>query len=86
MYLSFNQIRQNHVFAKTLKQERYLVNGKYVIISSAKISSYGDTAILNLDLTVRDELSREDFKLLKEKIQQHFNKKLHIRADINYIL
>lgn len=86
LYLSFNQIRQNHAFAKTLKQERYLVNGKYVIISSAQISSYGDTAILNLDLTVRDELSRADFQLLKEKIQQHFNKKLHIRADINYIL
>ena len=86
LYLSFNQIRQNHLFAKTLSQERYMVNDKYIIISSAKISSYGDTTILNLDLTVRDELTRADFQILKEKIQMHFSKKLHIRADINYIL
>ena len=86
LYLSFNQIRENHLFANTLRQERYLVNDKYVIISSAKISSYGDTAILNLELTVRDKLTREDFEILKKKIQAHFNKKLHIRADINYIL
>ena len=86
LYLSFNQIRENHLFAKTLSQERYLVNNKYVIISGAKISSYGDTTILDLDLTSRAQLTREDFQLLKEKIQTHFNRKLHIRADINYIL
>ena len=86
LYLSFNQIRQNHLFSKTLKQERYLVNGKYIIISGARISSIGDHIVLNLDLTVRDKLSREDFELLKEKIQTHFKKKLYISADMNYIL
>ena len=86
LYLSFNQIRQNHLFSKALKQERYLVNGKYIIISGARISSIGDVIVLDLDLTVRDELSREDFKLLKEIIQAHFRKKVFIRADIDYIL
>ena len=86
LYLSFSQIRQNHLFSNALKQERYLVNGKYVIISNAKINSHGKVIVLNLDLTLRDKLTREDFQLLKNKIQTHFSKQLYIRANIKYIL
>jgi len=86
LFLSYDRIVDKLVFEKKLQTERFLVNGKYIIIKKASISRRGDKDIIFMDIAARENLTRKDLNLLKRKIQIHYDRSLVIRANIIYIL
>ena len=68
------------------QKERFLVNGKYIIVSKAEILRRGDRDIILMDIMARERLSRDDLDDFKQKVQTNFSRKLVIRANIIYIL
>ena len=85
LYLSFSRIVEDRVFEHSLRQERFLVNEKYLIIIRASIIWRGDNRIVLMDVLAREPLTREDLNAFKKKIQTNFNKKLIIRLKTFYI-
>ena len=86
LYLSYDRIVSKIVFEKKLQTERFLVNGKYIIIKKANVSRRGEKDIVLMDIAAREHLTRKDLNLLKRKIQIHFDRDLVIRTSIIYIL
>jgi uncharacterized hydrophobic protein (TIGR00271 family) len=86
LYLSYDNMIDNYKTSKMLTQHRFLVNDKYIIVTKASIIIYGDTKILNLNLLVRESLSRADLEKLKIDIHRLFQEKLFIKTKIEYIL
>jgi hypothetical protein len=86
LYLSYDRIVTKIVFEKTLQTERFLVNGKYIIVKNANISRRGEKDIVLMDIAAREHLTRKDLNALKRKIQIHFDRALVIRTNIIYIL
>jgi uncharacterized hydrophobic protein (TIGR00271 family) len=85
LYLSYSRIVEDRAFEHSLRQERFLVNEKYLIIIKATIIWHGDKRIILMDVLAREPLTREDLNAFKRKIQTHFNKKLIIRLKTFYI-
>jgi uncharacterized hydrophobic protein (TIGR00271 family) len=85
LYFSFTRIVEDRVFEHSLRQERFLVNEKYLIIIRASIIWRGDNRIVLMDVLAREPLTREDLNAFKKKIQTNFNKKLIIRLKTFYI-
>jgi len=69
-----------------LKEYRFLVNNKYIIIENIRVSFRGDAKILDMDLLVRESLDRSDLEALKKDLEQLFNSELFIKAKVEYIL
>ena len=86
LYISYNQIVATHHFERGWKNERFLVDNKYLIVKDARLINHGKKKIITMTLLARDRLSRQDLMMLKEKIQHYYPQKLEIRAKINYIL
>ncbi|MEA3411669.1 MAG: TIGR00341 family protein [Pseudomonadota bacterium] len=86
LYYSYDQIVQKVVMEKSWKKERFLVNGKYIIVKEADLSHQRDKEVMIVTIMAREPLTREDLTEFKSKIQRHFDKKLVIRAKIVYIL
>lgn len=86
LYLSYDRIVNTLVFEKNWQHERFLVNGKYLIVRKATLFYRGNKDVINMEIFAREQLTRGDLDLFKSKIQSNFPKKLTIRADIIYIL
>ena len=86
LYISYDQIIQQYNISKMLKEQRFIVNNKYIIINEANIVFHGDVKVLNLSLAIRESLSREDLEELKKSIQLLFDTKLFIKTKVEYIL
>ena len=86
LYLSYDKILQRYKIATMLKQHRFIVNNKYIIIKDVFVSFRGDIKIFRLTLLVRDSLNRDDLQIFKEDIQRLFNTKVVVRTDMEYIL
>ena len=85
LYLSYNRIVETMVFETSWQQERFLVNGKYLIVKKAELSHHRDKEVIVMDIMAREPLTREDLAQFKRKIQANFAKKLIIRASTIYI-
>ncbi len=85
LYLSYDRIVEKKVIENRWQTERFLVNGKYIIIQKADVSWRKDKEVVVIELLVRDLLNREDLSEFKKKIQANFNKKPIIRVKIVYI-
>jgi uncharacterized hydrophobic protein (TIGR00271 family) len=85
LYLSYNRIIEERVFEKGWQNERFLINGKYIIIESADLRRLGDKKIVVMEIVVRDQLNRDDMEEFKRKIQAYFPDKLIIRAKTTFI-
>jgi uncharacterized hydrophobic protein (TIGR00271 family) len=85
LYLSYNRIIEERVFERGWQNERFLINGKYIIIESADLRRLGDKKIVVMEIVVRDQLDREDMEEFKRKIQAYFPDKLIIRAKTTFI-
>ena len=83
--LSFMGITERSRFEESWKHERFLVNGKYLIVKDADIFSYQKRKIMIVDLHVREPLTRMDLNEFKQKVQQNFSEDLLIRTRIVYI-
>ena len=86
LYLSYSRIVEDRVFEQSLRQERFLVNEKYIIITKASIIWRGDKRLILMDILAREPLTRKDLNVFKKKIQANFSKKLIIRLNTFYIL
>jgi len=85
LYLSYDRIIEKRVVEMGWKNERFLVNGKYLIIQKARLSRRGDKEVIVMDILARDQLTRADLTEFKRKIQRNFTRKLVIRARTIYI-
>ena len=86
LYLSTEKIVDNVRAESAWKKERFLVNGKYLIIKQTKRYKQGDTDVIEMVIVARDNLSRQDLDMLKDKIRSSTDRKLLLRANITYIL
>ena len=86
LYFTFQKIIETKQFENAWNMERFLVNGKYLIIKNAKLYDNLDHQIITMNILAREPLSRTDLAVFKEKVQGNFSKKIIIRADVNYIL
>jgi uncharacterized membrane protein len=83
---SYTEIVQKHRIARALAKERYLDNGKYIMIRETSVSHNGGRLRLDLVLVVRSTLRRADLNLLREKLERRFGRRLDIHARLEYIL
>ncbi|MFV2057423.1 MAG: TIGR00341 family protein [Thiohalomonadales bacterium] len=86
LYISYNQIVNTIVLKNRMEKERYLINGKYLIINDININYIKEKNIIDLSILTRDTLTRSDMAKLKQKIQSQSQKKLFIRTKIVHIL
>jgi uncharacterized hydrophobic protein (TIGR00271 family) len=86
LYLSYDRIVEKMVFEQRLETDRFLVNGKYIIIQSAHLSHYKDKKVVVMQVLARETLTRSDMNELKKKIQYYFDIDVAIRINIFYIL
>ncbi len=86
LYFSYNKILYRYHAEKRWRIERFMVNGKYIIIQNIRLSKQENRHIIFMDILARESLSRNDLDQLKQKIQTNFSGNLVIRARIEYIL
>jgi uncharacterized membrane protein len=86
LYISYDQMLQKYKIASTLKQQRFIVNNKYIIVKGVDVSFYGDMKVFNMDIVVREALNRDDLEKLKADIERLFGDKLFIKTEVEYIL
>ena len=85
LYLSYDDIVNKIVMEKSWQHERFLVNGKYIIIQKALLTTQEHKEIMTMDILAREQLTRDDLTSLRNKIQNNFSRKLILRARIIYI-
>ena len=85
LYLSYTRIVETNVLERSWQHERFLVNGKYLIVHKADLNHYRDKDVMTVDILAREVITRQDLTLFREKIQANFDKKLIVRASIIYI-
>jgi len=85
LYLSYDRIVEKAVYEKNWREERFLVNEKYIIIQKANFSRRGNKMVIAMDILTRERLTRHDLNEFKRKIQTNFSKELVIRAKPIYI-
>ena len=83
--ISFWGITERSRYEESWKQERFLVNGKYLIVQDADLISYQHRKVLIVDLHAREPLTRKDLNEFKDKVQKNFSEDLLIRTRITYI-
>lgn len=86
LYYSYNKILNKYHAEKRWQVERFLVNGKYIIIRNIRLSTQEDVDVIFMDILARESLSRKDLNQLKMKIRSNFPNRIVIRAKIEYIL
>lgn len=86
LYLSYDNMVKKYEISQIIKEHRFLVNGKYIIVDKADVVFLGNMKVINLSLVVRESLNRSDLKELKQDIERLFNQKLFIKSEVKYIL
>ena len=86
LWFSYDRIVDTHHFERAWRQERFLVNDKYIIVKKAKVMNLKEKMVITMEILGRDRLTRHDMSQLKDKIQRYYSKKIEIRANIIYIL
>jgi len=87
LYLAYDDIVDEYVFEQRIAKDRFLVNGKYVLIRRAELGrADGGKRSLRMVLLAREPLDRQDLERLKEKIQLYFEEDLVVQTSIRYVL
>ncbi len=86
LYLSYHDIIDKYELNLILKQNRYLVDDKYIIIKNANLVHKGDIDVIHLKLLLRDALNRDELEQLKQKIQLGSKRKIYLHIETEYIL
>ena len=85
LYLSYNRIVEALVYEKSWNRERFLVNDKYIIVQHTDLTPQGGKVVVNMNVLVREPLTRSDLTALRQKIQNNFDRELIIRVRTIYI-
>jgi hypothetical protein len=86
LYITYEDFVEKIQWELSWQKERFLVNGKYIIVRKAEVLRQHDRDIVLMDIMARERLSRDDLDNFKQKVQTNFSRKLVIRANIIYIL
>ncbi|NNK94997.1 MAG: DUF389 domain-containing protein, partial [Desulfobacterales bacterium] len=85
LYLAFQGIIDRSEFERSWQHERFLVNGKYLIVDQAQLHRFNQVNVLTVNILVREQLSRRDLNEFKRKIKRNFSDDIVIRAKFTYI-
>ncbi len=85
LYYSYSRIVAKVMAEKRWQRERYLVNGKYLIIRKADVQYHRNKNVVIMDILTREPLTRHDMVRFKKKIQANSDEKLIVRTRISYI-
>jgi uncharacterized hydrophobic protein (TIGR00271 family) len=85
LYISYHRIVEERIIEKRWQKERFLVNGKYVIVEKANLRREAGKKIVVMEVVLRDSMTREDMNEFKKKIKTHFPEKLVVRVKTVYI-
>jgi uncharacterized hydrophobic protein (TIGR00271 family) len=83
--MAFNRIIEDAKFEQSWEHERFLVNGKYLIVEDAELHKFGKNDVLMVIIQAREQLSRADLTEFRRKVTQNFDDDVVIRAKIVYI-
>jgi hypothetical protein len=83
--VSYSRIVEDRLMEQRWQKERFLVNGKYIIVEQADLRSVGDKQVVVMEVVVRDLLTRMDLNEFKKKIRIYFPGKLVIRVKTVYL-
>lgn len=83
--ISYDRLVKNMVVETNWQRERFLVNGKYLIVQKADLIQQKGQDILFVEVLVREPLTRKDLNLLRKKIQSNFSETFMIRVQVLYI-
>ncbi len=86
LYTSFHKIVEKEQVSKATRYERFLINGKYIIVNSATLRYTEGKDVLDIGLKVREGLNRNDLYKLKREIEKNYKRQLRINASVEYIL
>ncbi len=86
LYASYERIIETIRFETLMEKNRFLVNGKYIMVQNPRLTHSEHTKMLLIDILTRDDIDRKDLIELKKKIKLHFNAKVIIKTRILYIL
>ncbi len=86
LYAAYDRIVETISFQSIMERNRFLVNGKYIMIQNAKLTHSGDLKIISAEILTRDAINRKDLIELKKKIKLHFDEKLMIKLQVLHIL
>lgn len=85
LYMSYDHIVKKVVIEKSWEHERFLVNGKYIIVQKAQMAPHQGKTVIVMTILARELLTRDDLTRLKEKIEINFPKETIIRVNTIYI-
>lgn len=83
--LAFQRITERTHLENNWKIERFIVNGKYLIVDGARLLEFKDNDVLEVELQARELLTRYDLSEFRRKVNQNFGRDLNIRIKIIYI-
>ena len=83
--LAFYRITERSHLEESWKVERFVVNGKYLIVQEANLQEAKGKDLLFVELHAREQLNRYDLNEFKRKVKQNFGRDLIIRVNITYI-
>ena len=86
LYLSYDDIVQRSLFEQRVVSDRFLLNGKYVVVEDATLGRRGGRSMVTVTLKAWEPLDRADLAELGRKIQRYFEEDLLVEADIRYAL
>jgi len=86
LYASYQRIVESVSFETVMEKNRFLINGKYIIVQNPRLSHSGNNKVLLADILTRDDIDRKDLVTLKKKIRLNFKSKVIIKARVLYIL
>lgn len=84
--LSSGQIVERVSIESRLETDRFLVNGKYIIVRDVDVSYRKGQLIMMMSILAREPLDRADLSLLKRKLQGQSEQELVIKTEIAYML
>ena len=85
LYISYGHVVEKHILEKSWQKERFLVNGKYIIVEKVELRRKENKKIVLMEVIVRDMLTRKDLNEFKKKIKIHFPEKIIVRVKTIYI-
>ncbi len=85
LFIAYQSISEKTAFEKSWKFERFLVNGKYLIVQEADLKRIQKREVLTVEILARDQLNRNDFNEFERKVKKNFSDDLIIRAKMTYI-
>jgi len=86
LFVSYQGIVERSYLESSWEKERFLINGKYLIIHQTKMHNFKNSKILNIQIHAREQLDRRDLNEFRRKVKRNFGDDIVIRAQVSYIL